>query len=72
MKLDGPDHRALMLWANDCAKRVLAYFEEMNPGVDRPRNAIEAERAWARGGLGISEARDGGPDHPLQKVGGAA
>jgi hypothetical protein len=57
MKLDEHDHRALMLWAADCAERVLPFFEERHPGDDRPRNAIEVGRAWARGGLGIGEAR---------------
>ncbi len=57
MKLDEPDHRALALWAADCAGRVLPYFEEGRPGDDRPRRAVEAGMAWARGEMGVGEAR---------------
>jgi hypothetical protein len=51
------DHRTLMLWATDCAEHVLPYFEEKYPKDDRPRKAIEAGRAWARGEIKMSEAR---------------
>ena len=51
------DHKLLALWAADCAGHVLAYFQEKHPQDDRPRNAIEAARAWARGEITISEAR---------------
>ncbi len=57
MKLDEPDHRALVLWAADCAGRVLPYFEEGRPEDDRPRRAVEAGMAWARGEMGVGEAR---------------
>ncbi len=57
MKLDKRDHRSLVLWAADCAEHVLPYFEEKYPKDDRPRNAIEAGRAWARGEIAMSEAR---------------
>jgi hypothetical protein len=57
MKLDEPDHRSLALWAADCAGRVLPYFEEGRPGDDRPRRAVEAGMAWARGEMGVGEAR---------------
>ena len=40
MKVAEQDHRALALWAADCAERVLPYFEELYPGDDRPRKAI--------------------------------
>lgn len=43
------DHRLLALWAATCAEHVLGLFEESNRGDDRPRAAIEAARAWARG-----------------------
>lgn len=57
MKPDKRDHRLLVLWAADCAKHVLPYFEETYPKDTRPRNAVEAGRAWARGEIAMSEAR---------------
>ncbi len=57
MKLDEPDHRSLALWAADCAGRVLPYFEEERPEDDRPRRAVEAGTAWARGEIRVGEAR---------------
>ncbi|MFH0834752.1 MAG: hypothetical protein V1881_00205 [Candidatus Micrarchaeota archaeon] len=50
-------HRTLAIWAADCAEHVLSHFEEKYPKDDRPRKAIEAARAWARGELSVSEAR---------------
>jgi hypothetical protein len=49
--------RAQAAWAADCAERVLPYFEEAFPDDDRPRKAVEAARAWARGEIRVSEAR---------------
>lgn len=57
MRLDKQDHRSLVLWATDCAEHVLPYFEEKYPEDDRPRNAVEAGRAWARGETTVGEAR---------------
>lgn len=51
--LDEQDHRALALWAADCAERVLPLFEGKCPEDDRPRGAIEAGRAWARGEIAM-------------------
>lgn len=51
------DHRSQALWAADYAERVLPLFEDVFPGDDRPRKAIEAARAWARGEIRVSEAR---------------
>lgn len=45
------DKRTLAIWACDCAKRVLSYFEKKYPGDMRPRLAIEAGRAWIRTGV---------------------
>ena len=56
-RLDEQDHRSLALWAADCAEHVLPCFEEQFPRDNRPREAIEAARAWARGEIGMSEAR---------------
>jgi hypothetical protein len=57
MRLDKRDHRSLVLWATDCAEHVLPYFEEKYPKDDRPRDAVEAGRAWVRGEIAMSEAR---------------
>jgi hypothetical protein len=51
------DHWAQALWAADRAERVLFYFEDAFPDDDRPRKAIEAARAWARGEIRVGEAR---------------
>lgn len=51
------DHKRIALWAADCAEHVLHYFEEKHPGDERPRRAVEAGRAWARGEISVSEAR---------------
>ena len=55
--VDEQDHQSLALWAADCAEHVLAYFQEKHPQGDRPRNAIEAGRAWVRGEMPMIEAR---------------
>ncbi len=57
-RLDEQYHRLLVLWAADCAEHVLPHFEEKYSEDDRPRKALEAGRAWARGELTISKARD--------------
>ena len=57
MRLDKRDHRSLVLWATDCAERALPYFEETYPKDNRPRNAVEAGRAWVRGEIATGEAR---------------
>ncbi|WP_432545331.1 putative immunity protein [Kineococcus sp. SYSU DK004] len=55
--LSDEDHRLLALWAADCAEHVLPLFEDENPSDPRPREALEAARAWARGDLRMTEAR---------------
>ena len=57
MSLDKDDQRLLMLWATDCAEHVLPIFETQYPDDKRPREAIEAGRAWVRGNISVSEAR---------------
>jgi len=47
----------LALWAADCAGRALLFFEEERPEDDRPRRAVEAGLAWARGEIKVGEAR---------------
>jgi len=48
---DTNDHKALALWAADCADHVLPYFEEKYPEDPRPRNAIEALQTWINTGM---------------------
>lgn len=43
------EHRTVALKAVTGAKRVLPLFERVHPDDDRPRLAIEALWAWARG-----------------------
>ena len=45
------DHKTLAIWAIDCALRVLPYFEKKFLEDNRPRNAIEALRAWINTGV---------------------
>jgi len=47
----------LAVWAADCAERVIKYFEQSAPTDKRPRQAIEASRAWAHGEIGVAQAR---------------
>lgn len=56
-RLDKQNQRSLALWAADCAEHVLPFFEENRPRDDRPRKAIEAARAWARGEIKCGPAR---------------
>jgi hypothetical protein len=51
------DRRIVAVWAADCAERVLGLFEAEAPGDSRPRDAIARLRAFARGELGVGEAR---------------
>ena len=58
--LQNSNHHLLAIWAADCAQHVLHLFEEMQPNDNRPRKAIEAARAWARGETTMSQARTAG------------
>ena len=50
------EHRLLALKVAREAKRVLFIFEHEHPLDDRPREAIEAIRAWAQGKLELRMA----------------
>ncbi|GID29293.1 putative immunity protein [Paractinoplanes brasiliensis] len=50
-------HHLLALWAAGCAEHVLGLFEAARPDDPRPREAIEAARAWVRGELKMMETR---------------
>ena len=53
-------HRLLALWAAECAEHVLPLFEAELPEDTRPREAIEAIRAWVRGELPMMRSRAAG------------
>ncbi len=50
-------HHLLAIWAADCAQHVLHFFEQVQPGDDRPRRAIEQAHAWVRGEVSMTQAR---------------
>jgi hypothetical protein len=45
------NQKTLAVWAIDCVERVLPCFEEKYPEDPRPRNAIDACRAWIHTGV---------------------
>ena len=51
------DRRVLAVWAADCAEHVLSRFEAVAPEETRPREAVEAARAFARGERSIGPVR---------------
>ncbi|WP_027860070.1 putative immunity protein [Marmoricola sp. URHB0036] len=58
--LTDPDHHLLAVWAAACAEHVLHLFETAQPHDPRPRDAIEAARAWVRGEVPMMQARASG------------
>jgi hypothetical protein len=58
--LTDDDHRLLAMWAAACAEHVLPLFEQERPDDPRPRQAIEAARAWVRGELPMMKTRAAG------------
>jgi hypothetical protein len=57
MLMEDASHRALVLWALDCAEGTLAAFEAGWPGEARPRIALDRCAAWARGEIKMPEAK---------------
>ncbi len=55
--LTDTDHRLLALWAAGCAEHVLHLFERQEPSDRRPREAVDAARAWAAGEMRMMDAR---------------
>ncbi|BBY16465.1 putative immunity protein [Mycolicibacterium litorale] len=53
-------HRLIALWAAECAEHVLGHFATVRPDDPRPREAVAAARAWARGDLAMMRARAAG------------
>ncbi|HEV7275637.1 MAG TPA: hypothetical protein VGN80_05070 [Devosiaceae bacterium] len=54
---DLPERRRLALLAAERAAQVLPLFETHRPSDLRPRNAIDAARAWANGDMNMAAAR---------------
>ncbi len=52
------DHHLLALWAATCAEHVLYLFESAKSSDPRPRQAVEAARAWTRGEINMMQARE--------------
>lgn len=50
-------HRLLANWAADCVEHALSLFTSEYPEDNRPREAVEAARAWSRGKITVGEAR---------------
>ena len=55
--LDLTSHRLLAGWAAECAGHVQPLVDAACAHDDRPRLAVEAARAWSRGGISAGEAR---------------
>ena len=51
MLLREQNHRTIVLWAQDLAAESVAELEERYPDETRPREALEAARAWAAGDI---------------------
>lgn len=56
-RLTDADQHLLALWAAACAEHVLPLFERAAPDDPRPRQAIDAARAWVRGELPMMSTR---------------
>lgn len=50
-------HKALVLWALDCAPRFLDIFERDYPSDTRPRELIEIAGLWAKGAVKMPVAK---------------
>jgi len=72
--LTDSDHYLLALWAAACADHVLDLFEKARPEDSRPRQAIELARAWTRGEVKMSVAREaaGGANRAARDLEGAS
>lgn len=51
------NHRTLVMWALDCAKKTLSQFEAKYPDELRPRAALELCEVWARGKIKMPAAK---------------
>jgi len=56
-RIQQQNHRILVMWALDCAKRPLEQFEAKYPDEHRPRTCLELCEAWARGKIKMPVAK---------------
>jgi hypothetical protein len=56
--LEDREHRLLAAWAADYAEHVLDCFRSQHPDDDRPQRALEQARAWSRGEISMTQARE--------------
>ncbi len=54
--LSDEDHHLLAVWAAQCARHVLHYFEAVRPQDDRPRRALQLTQAWVNGEIKMKQA----------------
>jgi hypothetical protein len=54
--LTDEDHRLIAQWAIDCSDHVLPLFQSVSQDT-RPRQALDAGRAWIRGEMRMMDAR---------------
>jgi hypothetical protein len=78
------DQKTLAVWAIECAKRVMPYFEGKYPQDRRPRTAIETLKTWIDTGIfrmavirkasldSHAAAREAGEDSPARSAARAA
>jgi hypothetical protein len=57
-ELTDDDHHLLALWAAECAEHILHIYEDTRPDDDRPRRAIDATRAWVKGEIKMTQAKE--------------
>lgn len=50
-------HRTLVSWSVECGEHILPIFEEKHPQDKRPREAVEAAKAWAHGRIKMPAAK---------------
>ena len=58
LKLSETDRRELVEWTIACAERMLPLFLAERPDDLRPREALEAARAFMRGEMDIEDVRE--------------
>ena len=51
------EYKTLAIWACDCAEHVIELFEKEYPQDIRPRQAVNACRAWINGEISMYNAR---------------
>ena len=55
--ISSQSHRALVLWALDLADESVTQFASRHPNDSRPREALDAARAWAAGEIKMRQAQ---------------